>query len=220
MCCFFNVKIPEEVLNWRLQIVGCGLVFAGGFQFYRKINRYPEITNQRSAGAMINRMTREELDELIESLEQTPVEVALLLDQISPNEQRIKNADEFSALENICHLRDIEIEGYTKRILRILNEDMPSLGDIDGGRLALERDYNNQDASVALEVFTTARKRNIEQLRRVIPEQTAREGNLEGVGVISLAKLLEMMLEHDQGHVIELSVIQRRSQLKRDASSF
>ena len=175
--------------------------------------------NQQSAGAMIIRMTREELDEVIESLEQTPVEVALLLDQISPNDQRIKNGDEFSALENICHLRDIEVEGYTKRILRILNEDMPSLGDIDGSRLAMERDYNNQDASVALEVFTTARKRNIEQLRRVIPEQTAREGNLEGVGVISLAKLLEMMLEHDQGHVIELSVIQRRSQLKRDASS-
>ena len=167
----------------------------------------------------MRRMNREELDAVIESLEQTPTEVSLLLDQISPHEQRIKNDDEFSALENICHLRDIEMEGYTKRILRILNEDMPSLGDIDGGRLALERDYNNQDASVALEVFTTARKRNIEQLRRVIPEQTAREGNLEGVGLISLAKLLEMMLEHDQGHVIELSVIQRRSQLKRDASS-
>ena len=184
-----------------------------------RLEHHARLNPGTSPGAMINRMTREELDELIESLEQTPVEVALLLDQISPNEQRIKNADEFSALENICHLRDIEVEGYTKRILRILNEDMPSLSDIDGGRLAMERDYNNQDASVALEVFTTARKRNIEQLRRVIPEQTAREGNLEGVGVISLAKLLEMMLEHDQGHVIELSVIQRRSQLKRDASS-
>ena len=168
---------------------------------------------------MINRMTREELDEVIEALEQTPTEVSLLLDQISPNEQRIKNADEFSALENICHLRDIELEGYTTRILRILTEDMPSLADIDGSQLALERDYNNQDASKALEAFTTARKRNIEQLRRVIPEQTAREGNLEGVGVISLARLLEMMLEHDQGHVIELSLIQRRSQIKKEASS-
>ena len=168
---------------------------------------------------MINRMTREELDEIIESLEQTPTEVSLLLDQISPHEQRIKNADEFSALENICHLRDIELEGYTERILRILQEDMPSLADIDGSRLALERDYNSQDASEALEAFSTARRRNIEQLRRVIPGQTAREGNLEGVGVISLARLLEMMLEHDQGHVIELSVIQRRSQIKKEASS-
>ena len=173
----------------------------------------------QSCGAIINCMTREELDELIESLEQTPVEVALLLDQISPDEQRIKNADEFSALENICHLRDIEVEGYTKRILRILKEEMPSLDDIDGGRLALERDYNNQDTSKVLEAFTTARKRNIEQLRRVIPEQVVREGNLEGVGLISLAKLVEMMLEHDQGHAVELSVIQRRSQIKKEASS-
>jgi DinB family protein len=168
---------------------------------------------------MINCMTREELDEVIESLEQTPTEVSLLLDQISPHEQRIKNGDDFSALENICHLRDIELEGYTQRIQRILNEDMPSLVDIDGSRLALERDYNNQNAPNALEAFSTARKRNIEQLRRVIPEQTAREGNLEGVGVITLARLLEMMLEHDQGHVIELSLIQRRFQIKKDASS-
>lgn len=168
---------------------------------------------------MMNRMTREELDEVIEALEQTPVEVSLLLDQISPEDQRIKDGDEFSALENICHLRDIEIEGYSKRIPLILEEDVPALPDIDGSRLAVERDYNNQDASKALEAFTTARKRNIEQLRRVTPEQTAREGNLEGVGVISLARLLELMLEHDQGHVIELSVIQRRSQLKREASS-
>jgi hypothetical protein len=163
---------------------------------------------------MINRMTREELDEVIESLEQTPIEVSLLLDQISPHEQRIKNADEFSALENICHLRDIEIEGYSERIVRILQEDNPLLPDIDGGQLALERDYNNQDASKALDAFTTARKRNVEQLRQLNPEQTSREGNLEGVGVISLAKLLEMMLEHDQSHVIELSLIQRRSQIK------
>lgn len=168
---------------------------------------------------MINRMTRGELDELIRALEQTPNEVSFLLDQISPQDQRIRDADEFSALENVCHLRDIEIEGYTQRILRILQEDIPSLADIDGGRLALERDYNNQDASKALEAFTTARKRNIEQLRRIIPEQTAREGNLEGVGVISLAKLLKMMLEHDQGHLIELGLLQRRSQLKREASS-
>jgi hypothetical protein len=168
---------------------------------------------------MMNRMTGEELDEVIEALEQTPIEVALLLDQISPEDQRIKKGDEFSALENICHLRDIEIEGFSKRIPRILQEDVPLLADIDGGRLAVERDYNNQDPSKALEAFMTARKRNLEQLRRVTPEQTAREGNLEGVGLISLARLLEMMLEHDQGHVIELSVIQRRSQLKREAYS-
>jgi DinB superfamily len=164
-------------------------------------------------------MSHDELQELINSLEQTPIEVSFLLDQISPQELRIKDADEFSALENLCHLRDIEIEGYTQRIVRILQEDNPSLADIDGGRLALERDYNNQDASKALEAFTTARKRNLEQLRRIIPEQTAREGNLEGVGVVSLAKLLEMMLEHDQGHLTELGLIQRRSQIKREASS-
>ena len=171
-----------------------------------------EPTRLHLLSAMMNRMTREELDEIIQSLEQTPAEVSLLLDQISPHEQMIKNADEFSALENICHLRDIELEGYTKRILRILQDDMPSLADIDGGRLAIERDYNNQSADEALEAFSAARRRNLELLAGLRPEQLEREGTLENVGVISLQKLIEMIIEHDQGHLAELQIIQRRAQ--------
>jgi hypothetical protein len=62
-----------------------------------------------------------------------------------------------SPLETICHLRDIEAEGYTTRINRILIETNPVLGDIDGGRLAVERNYNDQDPDLALHEFTIAR---------------------------------------------------------------
>ena len=39
-------------------------------------------------------------------------------------------------LEHVCHLRDIEVEGYAPRLKRILSEDGPFLPDIDGRRLA------------------------------------------------------------------------------------
>ena len=157
-------------------------------------------------------MTTDELDEAIQSLAQTPLLLESALSQLSPEAQKWKNQDEFSALENICHLRDIEIKGYGQRLQRILQEDKPALADIDGGRLAIERDYNNQSADKALEAFSAARRRNLELLTGLRPEQLEREGTLENVGVISLKKLIEMIIEHDQGHLAELQIIQRRAQ--------
>ena len=159
---------------------------------------------------MINRMTREDFREVITSLEQTPVVLARVFQQLSQGDLKLKDSDEFSALENICHLRDLEIEGYGKRIVRILKENNPSLADIDGARLAVERDYNNQDGQAALDAFGAARRQNINFLKDLSPEQIAREGTLEGVGTISLEQLIEMMLEHDQGHLTELLTITRR----------
>ena len=46
----------------------------------------------------------------------------------------------FSILENICHLRDIEIEGYGVRLRRLRAEAHPTLPDINGDQLALERE--------------------------------------------------------------------------------
>ena len=40
--------------------------------------------------------------------------------------------------------------------------------------------------------------------------EMSREGALEGVGTITLEKLVEMMREHDEGHVSELQAIRRR----------
>jgi hypothetical protein len=161
---------------------------------------------------MMNGMTADELDEAIQSLAQTPLLLESALNQLSPEVQRCRNLDEFSALENACHLRDIEIEGYGQRLRRILQEDKPALADIDGARLAIERDYNNQDGQAALEAFCAARQKNVELLKNLRPEQLAREGTLENVGVISLERLIEMMIEHDQGHLAELQIIQRRAQ--------
>lgn len=168
---------------------------------------------------MINWMIPADFREVIKSLAQTPLVLERLCEELAPAELSFKDTEVFSALENICHLRDLEIEGYGERIVRILNEDNPSLRDFDGARLAIERDYNNQDARAALAAFNEARSRNLEALKNLNPEQVAREGTLEGVGVINLEKLVEMMVEHDQGHLEEMLTISRRSQRRSETSA-
>jgi DinB superfamily len=156
-------------------------------------------------------MSSDSLQSLINLIARTPAEVTRLISDLSSQDLRRTNTpEEFSALENICHLRDIETEGYEVRIARILEESNPLLTDIDGSRLAIERAYNNQDPQSALKDFADARHRNIQRMKNLSLEQLELEGTLEGVGRVTLGRLVEMMSEHDEGHLHELSIIQRR----------
>jgi DinB superfamily len=160
-------------------------------------------------------MLSNDLQGLTEALAQTPETVASLLQDLSEPDLRIRNSpDEFSAIENVCHLRDIEIEGYTARLNRILSEDNPDLPDIDGSRLAVEREYHSQNLSEALQSFAEARKQNIQTSGRLVTAQLDREGTLEGVGRVTIGGLLLMMRDHDADHLRELSSIRERLTLQ------
>jgi hypothetical protein len=117
--------------------------------------------------------------------------------------------DDFSITEHICHLRDLEKEGYLVRIRKILAEDHPQLPDFDGGRIAEERDYNRQDAVHALREFTAAREETIEILGLLRATQWEKTGNLSGVGSVNLKELAQLMIKHDETHLQELEDLTR-----------
>jgi hypothetical protein len=146
-----------------------------------------------------------EVQNILDALRRTPSEVSRLVNLVAGEHWRIRpTPEEFSVVENVCHLRDIEVDGYAQRIPRILNETNPTLLDVDGARLAIERDYNRQDLEPALETFRQTRERNVELLRSVATDDFHRKAMLEGVGEINLLRLVTMMNEHDEGHLDEL----------------
>ena len=151
-------------------------------------------------------MTQAELQILLTFLAETPEVVRRLTCALSAETARRKPTPaEFSALEHVCHLRDIEQEGYSVRLSRLLTEEAPTLADIDGARLAREREYQRQDFTSALADFTHARRENIARARTLTPAQLARAGTFEGVGEVTTARLLEMMRTHDEAHRAELT---------------
>lgn len=148
---------------------------------------------------------------LLDFLAQTPTKLRQLTDGLSRADLRVSASDDgFSAVENICHLRDLEVQGYMPRIKRILDEVNPALADFDGARVAALSDYTNQDKDAALEAFTAARRTNVDALRNLTDAQFDRVGTLEGVGQISLSRLAEMMREHDEGHLEDLRILRQR----------
>ena len=107
----------------------------------------------------------------------------------------------------MLHLRDIDVDGYEQRVLRILAEENPFLPDVDGAKLAAERDYNAQPVTPALEAFAESRARSIARLRALSDADFERTGELEGVGRVTLRELLQRWLEHDAGHVKEMEAL-------------
>jgi hypothetical protein len=156
-------------------------------------------------------MNSTDRQQLLAQLAHTPAQLVELIDGLPQDSLRLRpSEDEFSVVESVCHLRDIELDGYAIRVRLLLTEDHPGLSDIDGARLAIERDYNSQDLQEALTAFTRGRQENLSVLSKASDTEFEREGDLEGAGRITLGKLVEMMHEHDEGHLDELRITRTR----------
>lgn len=138
-------------------------------------------------------------------------EVLRQLTESAPPELRTKRASNgfFSLVENAWHLADLEAEGYGVRLRRLLKEQSPSLPDFRGDVIAKDRDYNNLPLDAALQRFATARAENVALIHAATDEQRQRSGEQEGVGTITFARVVEMMIEHDQGHLAEIEALRR-----------
>ena len=115
----------------------------------------------------------------------------------------------FALVEHVCHLADLEEEGYGRRIMRMLSESLPFLADFAGDVIARERRYIEQRVEPALERFREARRLNIITLRSLRDDQWGRKGAQENVGAITLASIFDGIVDHDTAHAAEIAALLR-----------
>ena len=113
-------------------------------------------------------------------------------------------SETFTAVGQICHVRDIEVDGYHQRLRRTLTEHEPFLTNIDGYRLAHERGYAHADAHEVLAAFRAARAETIELIRGLGTAELDRRAVFEDYGAITLRGLVHMLCSHDQQHLAGL----------------
>ena len=114
--------------------------------------------------------------------------------------------DGFCLLEQACHLRDLEREGYHVRLQRMLAETHPRLAGFEGDVVARERDYMAQDPVEAARGFALARNRFLERARALTSDDMRRTGDFMGRS-ITVCDLLAMMVDHDAGHREEIAAL-------------
>lgn len=145
---------------------------------------------------------------VLADLEQAPGEFARLLAAVPPKAWGFKPAnwtecpgEHFSVRENLCHLRDIEVEGYQRRFARTRAEQDPELPSVDGYALAEERRYGETDPHAALAAFRAARAGSLALIRGFSEAELARPARFNEYGSTNLAGLVYYLSSHDRQHV-------------------
>lgn len=113
-------------------------------------------------------------------------------------------SEPFTAIEQICHVRDIEVEGYHVRFRRTLDEFNPSLPAIDSEALAQSRLYATANAGAVFTAFREARAKTVALVTGLTPKQLDRTAEFEGYGPVSLRSLVHYLCSHDQQHLAGL----------------
>jgi hypothetical protein len=113
-------------------------------------------------------------------------------------------SEPFSALEQICHVRDIEIDGYHERIRRIREEPHPTLASVDGEALAQARQYSKAEPEAVFAAIREARAKTLDLIARLTPADLQRTAVFGSYGVLTLRSLLHYLCSHDQQHLAGL----------------
>jgi hypothetical protein len=126
-------------------------------------------------------------------------------------------SEPFTAIEQVCHVRDIEVEGYQVRIQRTLTEDSPLLPAIDSETVAQQRAYGRADVTRVFAEFRAARAATLTTIRALDERQLARPAVFEGYGPVSLRGLVHYLCSHDQQHLAGLQWLLGKLTVRRGA---
>ena len=119
----------------------------------------------------------------------------------------------WSIQEIVCHMRDMEREAYLARYRRILAEEDPSLPDVDGDMLALERDYRAQKLGEVVRDWARARGECLKLLKKVKGERWSRRGTHETAGPLSMDDFLRRQaIGNDQAHLGQIQAVKKRGE--------
>lgn len=140
-----------------------------------------------------------------ESLEASSKELANLTKKLDDAVLRRKPApDKWSAMEVVCHLRDVE-KLWMDRIVKAAFSDKPAFYALDVDALASKNRYNTQDLGASLKEFARLREDNLCLLRALPASQWKRVGIHPKRGEIAIERIAEIMIGHDRGHFDQIA---------------
>jgi FMN phosphatase YigB (HAD superfamily) len=117
---------------------------------------------------------------------------------------RRPSTDEWSPVEIVCHLRDVDREVNLPRLRKVLGEDGPFISAVTADEWAAERRYREEDGRRALEDFTAIRKDVLERLDGLEAADWTRPARHALLGPTTLGELMAVACAHDILHLAQL----------------
>jgi len=114
------------------------------------------------------------------------------------------NPERFTLREVLAHVADWD-NIFLERVQRILDEDQPTLPDLDEGAIALANAYAIQDPLDNLKRWSESRPELVKLLRSRKHEDFGRIGYKAPFGAISIDAWLSLIIGHDMYHLRQTS---------------
>jgi hypothetical protein len=146
-------------------------------------------------------MTTVTLPELVSQLLATQAVLTTLLQAVADQQDWRPGAESWSFRYLAAHLATAEKEAFQKRVRRIAGEEAPYFAYY----LNTGRDFSQNELLDSLQQWADTRREIIDFVLALPPEGLKRTGSHQTRGVITILDVLQMMLEHDQEHLQELS---------------
>jgi HAD superfamily hydrolase (TIGR01549 family) len=114
---------------------------------------------------------------------------------------------EWSLIEVLCHLRDVDQEVNLERVQKVLLENNPFLPGKDTDPWAVERCYIEQEGLLGLQRFTQARLKLLEMLEPLPGEGWQLSARHAIFGPTRLFELVDIIASHDRLHIQQVQKV-------------
>jgi carbonic anhydrase/acetyltransferase-like protein (isoleucine patch superfamily) len=114
-------------------------------------------------------------------------------------------AERWSAIEVLCHLRDVDREIFAPRLERLLSGGRPTLEGVDLTGPERVRGYRSEAPAAVHRQWTAIREGLLARLRPLRPGEWERTGTHPRYGPYSLAEMIRRWAEHDLSHRRQLA---------------
>jgi FMN phosphatase YigB (HAD superfamily) len=118
---------------------------------------------------------------------------------------------EWSLVEIVCHLRDVEKEVNLPRLHAVMENDNPFLSGADTDPWAVERCYQTQAGPQALAEFVEVRRQTYTFLAGLPEQAWSRPARHALLGNTTLNELVGWILDHDRIHLAQLRATRQKA---------
>jgi hypothetical protein len=155
------------------------------------------------------------IPELTAGLAATPQRIARVADGLDAATLRARPAPgEWSLIEVMAHLADLETTLFQPRFRRILAESRPAFAAFDPNAWERERDHRARDFAADLATFTRARA-DTQALLESLPAGAGERLGMSGhFGPVTLVQYATHTLDHDLEHLAQMAAC--RAAVRRD----
>ena len=142
--------------------------------------------------------------EAIEKIRRLPQQVEDLVAGLSPQELTAKPlASEWTVAQNVHHIADSHVNSYVRCKL-MATEDNPTLKPYDEGAWALLSDGSSPDLSDSLTLLKALHARWAQFWENLPEDAWQRTGQHPESGPVTLARQLELYVEHGEAHLDQI----------------